>query len=86
MPQAEGVSPDLNLFPSDFLLFKSESTYSYFKASKGFCLAAVHVCQLTVRIAMINAITPDTTNIHQLNSMRYAKLLSQLQVLYDYSI
>lgn len=43
--------------------------YSYLNASTGFRVAALRLCQLTVRTAMITAERPAKANIHQLISV-----------------
>jgi hypothetical protein len=51
-----------------------EAIYSYRKASIGFLVAALQLCQLTVIKAIPSARIPANPNIHQLNSVLYAKL------------
>ena len=46
---------------------QSKYFYSYLKASTGFLVAALQLCQLTVNIATPRAKTPAKTKIHQLN-------------------
>jgi hypothetical protein len=43
--------------------------YSYLKASTGFLVAALQLCQFTVINAIPNAIIPANKNIHQLSSV-----------------
>ena len=47
--------------------------YSYLNASTGFLIAALHVCQLTVKKAIPTAIIPARAKIHQLRSVLKAK-------------
>ena len=43
--------------------------HSYLKASTGFLVAALQLCQLTVNKAIMSASIPAKTNIHQLSSV-----------------
>ena len=57
--------------------------YSCLKASTGFLVAALQLCQLTVNKAMPKAIIPAKQNIHQFNSVLYAKDCSHLYIAYQ---
>jgi hypothetical protein len=54
---------------TDQFVIKSLAFYSYRKASTGFLVAALQLCQLIVRKAMLSAIIPAKENTHQLNSV-----------------
>src|SRR5512135_454139 len=55
----------------------SPNPYSYLNTSTGFLVAALQLCQLIVRIAIIIAENPAAANIHQLISVLYANLFIQ---------
>jgi hypothetical protein len=49
-----------------FKVFIIVSDYSYLRASTGFRVAALQLCQLTVSTVTPSAINPESANIHQL--------------------
>ena len=57
------------LFTVYCLLFSVSIPYSYLSASTGFLVAALHVCRLTVNMAIPSAMSPAKTNTHQLRSV-----------------
>ena len=56
--------------------------YSSLRAFTGLATAARKLCQLTVNKAMVKAVSPAKTNIHQLMVVRYAKPSSHFPMAY----
>ena len=57
--------------------------YSFLSASTGFLAAALKLTQMVVRIAIRYIRRPERTNIHQLISVRYAKVCAHCQMIYQ---